>query len=396
MGGLFAAIVLKRLGHTVRIFERNPTPLLHNQGAGVVAGDDTQAFFNRYDVTRRPIAVTSYLRQYLDLEGKQIHNEATTWKMTSWDMLYYVLRANFDGLKSDYCEVPGPIDGEGSGVYEYGHLVKSAKDLGDEVEIEYEDKDGKTGKTTANLVIGADGPSSSLRKLMLPDVRREYVGYVAWRGTVPENEASHVVKETFVETFTFYRSTGTQILAYLIPGENGSLEPGKRLINWVWYCDYPQDSPEYKDLMTDTDGKTHHVTLPIGKMRQEVLEKQRESARKSLPPQFAAIVCATQQPFIQAITDVISPQNAFFNGKLLLIGDAVAGFRPHTAASTSQAAFDAQKLEPLMTGEIGLEQWKQETMEYAKYMQARGVEMGKRSQLGQPPLSQMKDGDARS
>lgn len=356
LGGLFAAIVLKRLGHVVRIFERNPTPLLHNQGAGVVAGGDTQAFFNKYDATKRPIAVTSKLRQYLDLQGKQIDMEDTIQKMTSWDLLYYLLRANFDGVKSGYCQTPGPIETDGEGTYEYGHILKNVTDLSEHVEIEYQDKEGNKATTTADLVIGADGPSSTIRKTLLPEVKREYAGYVAWRGTVPEEEASPTARETFVEKFTFYHSKGTQILAYVIPGENGSLEVGKRLINWVWYCNYPQDSAEYTELMTDSDGKTHHFTLPIGRMKENILEQQKQFAKEVLPPQFAEIVCSTKRPFIQAITDVISPRNSFFNGKLLLVGDAVAGFRPHTAASTSQAAFDAQKLHELINGDIGLGQ----------------------------------------
>lgn len=391
MGGLFAGIVLKRLGHTVCIFERNPTPLLHNQGAGVVAGGDTQAFFTNFDATKRPIAVMSRLRQYLDLQGNQIHEEGTVQRMTSWDLLYYLLRAKFDGVKSDYGQVPEPIEGEGQGVYSYGHTVKDVKDLGQKIEIDYETNEGKKDTIAVDLVIGADGPSSALRKTLLPDVERRYVGYVAWRGTVLEFEATAAAQKAFIETFTFYHSAGIQILSYVIPGENGSLEPGKRLINWVWYCNYPQDSPEYKDLMTDTDGKQHHITLPVGMMRNEILEKQREYARKVLPPQFADIVCDTKEPFIQAITDVISPKNSFFDGKVLLIGDAVAGFRPHTAASTSQAAFDAQKLYELMGGEISKGQWEEETMEYARNMQAKGVSMGQRSQFGQHSLAQMND-----
>ncbi|KAK4692996.1 hypothetical protein P7C71_g4313, partial [Lecanoromycetidae sp. Uapishka_2] len=391
LGGLFAAIVLKRLGHAVRIFERNPTPLLHNQGAGVVAGGDTQAFFTKFDATKRPIAVTSRLRQYLDLQGNQIHEEGTVQKMTSWDLLYYLLRANFDGVKSEYCQVPEAIEGERQGIYEYGHLVRDVKDRGEKVEIEFDNREGNRDSITVDLVIGADGPSSTLRKSFLPDVERKYVGYVAWRGTVPESAATSAAQRAFIETFTFYHSAGIQILSYVIPGENGSLEPGKRLINWVWYCNYPQDSSKYKELLTDADGKHHHITLPIGKMRKQILEKQREYARKVLPPQFADIVCDTKEPFIQSITDVISPRNSFFDGKVLLLGDAVAGFRPHTAASTSQAAFDAEKLYEMMSGEISMKQWEEETMEYARHMQSKGVSMGQRSQFGQHPLAQMND-----
>lgn len=356
-----------------------------------MAGGDTQAFFNNFDATKRSIAVTSKLRQYLDREGRQIHEEGLAQKMTSWDLLYYLLRANFDGAESGYCKVPEPIEGEGQGIYEYGHLVKNVWDTGDKVEVEYEGRVGNSEKIIADLVVGADGPSSTLRKILLPDVQRKYAGYVAWRGTVREREASLAAQKAFVETFTFYHAPGTQILAYIIPGENGALEPGNRLITWVWYCNYPEDSSEFRELMTDSEGKHHHITLPIGKMRKEILEGQREHAKKVLPPQFAEIVCGTKQPFVQAITDVISPKNSFFNGKLLLIGDALAGFRPHTAASTSQAAFDAQKLYAMMRGQISLRQWEEETMEYARYMQRSGVNMGQRSQFGNHPLAQMQD-----
>ena len=361
-----------------------------------MAGGDTQAFFNKYDATRRPIAVTSKLRQYLDLEGNQIHQENIQQKMTSWDLIYYMLRANFDGLESEYCKPPNAIEKERKCTYEYGFTVESIKEAGDKLELGYKDREGILGTTTCDLVVGADGPSSTLRRLLVKETNREYAGYVAWRGIVPENDASPTAKETFVEKFTFYHSAGMQILAYAIPGEGGSLEPGERLINWVWYCNYPRDSPEYKELMTDSDGQSHHVTLPTGKMSDAVLEKQRAYASKILPPQFAELAHKTTQPFVQAITDVISPRNSFFDGKLLLVGDAVAGFRPHTAASTSQAAFDAMKLAELMEGKTDLGEWVEETMEYAREMQKRGVEMGERSQFGRHPLAGNLRGVARA
>lgn len=61
-----AGLALKSLGHNTTILERNPSSLLQNQGAGVVAGGDMLEFFNRYDRCKRPIAVTSQKRMYLD------------------------------------------------------------------------------------------------------------------------------------------------------------------------------------------------------------------------------------------------------------------------------------------------------------------------------------------
>ncbi len=73
LGGLAAGIALKSLGHDTTILERNPTPLLHDQGAGIVAGGDALEFFKRYNRCKRPIAVSSQRRQYLDSDGNVVH-----------------------------------------------------------------------------------------------------------------------------------------------------------------------------------------------------------------------------------------------------------------------------------------------------------------------------------
>lgn len=149
--------------------------------------------------------------------------------------------------------------------------------------------------------------------------------------------------------------------------------------------------------MTDKDGVRHRITMPPGKMQPEVWERQRALAATYLPPQFAEIVRKTEKPFVQAVTDVISPTHTFLGDKVVLIGDALAGFRPHTVASTSQAAFDAMVLADWVDGKIGREEWTRETMGYARFMQRRGVEMGERSQFGKLPLEELiKDRDRAS
>ncbi|KAA6411816.1 MAG: hypothetical protein FRX48_03966 [Lasallia pustulata] len=127
--------------------------------------------------------------------------------MTSWELLYYLLRANFDGVDSKYCDVPSPKEGEGKAEYNYGCTVTGLKDLGSRgIEVNYTDRDGKTSTTTADMVIGADGPSSTVRKILLPHVDRKYAGYVAWWGTVPESSASAPAQTAFVEKFAFFHA----------------------------------------------------------------------------------------------------------------------------------------------------------------------------------------------
>jgi 2-polyprenyl-6-methoxyphenol hydroxylase-like FAD-dependent oxidoreductase len=356
LGGLFMGVALKRLRKdlNIRILERNPTPLLHDQGAGVVAGPDVQQFFETYDRTKTPLAVTSHQRLYLSKDGGVIDRENKEQQMTSWDLLYHLLRANFDGVKSEYAKVPEAEEGEGSVSYEYGCSVVGVKvpnstsgstqelDMSNPVRITFQDRDGQTTSTDADLVIAAE----------------------------------HV-----------------QILAYTIPGKHGIIEPGKRLLNWVWYNNYKEDSPEHIDLMTDNEGKRHHITLPAGHIRPDVWRRQQKYAEDILPPQFAELVNKTEVPFIQAITDVISPAAVLDSGRVLLIGDALAGVRPHTAMSTSQAAMDAMKLAEAVDGVIdgkgmeALKRWEEEVVRYARNLQGSGVRMGDRSQFGEHPMS---------
>ena len=169
--------------------------------------------------------------------------------------------------------------------------------------------------------------------------------------------------------------------SYLIPGKGGHTEKGQRLINWVWYCNYPPNSDRYRDLMTDSEGHHHRFTLPIGKVQSRLVAQQRDYASQVLSPQFAELVRKTQTPFVQAITDVISRKADSMDGKLLLVGDAVAGFRPHTAASTNQAAYHALLLEKMMSGKIDLAEESEAVMEYARYMSEAGKRMGNRSQF---------------
>lgn len=172
--------------------------------------------------------------------------------------------------------------------------------------------------------------------------------------------------------------------SYLIPAGNGELKPGKRLINYVWYCNYEENSREFGDLMTDTEEHRHPFTMPAGKIKSKIWRKQKSHAKDVLPPAFAELVTETKEPFVQAITDVISSQVSFMGGKVLMVGDAVAGFRPHTAASTSQAARHALLLDEMMRGGMSREQMETEMMAYAKRGSESGKKMGNRSQFGDP------------
>lgn len=213
LAGLLSGIALKRLGHNVRILERNPSPSLQDQGAGIVAGNETKSFFEKYVNSHQALGVKSHFQNYLNIKGEVIESQSFERMMTSWNLLYNILRANFDARNSDYCDTPQPSPGEGEAVYDTGHTVTGIHRNGDTVELYYQTPSDEDGKLTVDLIIAADGPSSTVRNLLAPKIQRKYVGYVAWRGTVPEDMASPSVKEAFVEKLTYFHSEGIQILA---------------------------------------------------------------------------------------------------------------------------------------------------------------------------------------
>lgn len=154
------------------------------------------------------------------------------------------------------------------------------------------------------------------------------------------------------------------------------------MFSYVWYCNCAEDSQDYAGLMTDSEGHRHRYFLPMGKMSEKSWNQQKTYAAKVLPVPFAELVEKTTRPFISSITDEISPRASFYNGKVLLVGDALASFRPHVASSTNQAALDAQLLVKVMTGQMTLAAWEHHVLRYARITLLRSRVWGAYYQSG--------------
>ncbi|KAK5120493.1 hypothetical protein LTR85_006148 [Meristemomyces frigidus] len=395
LGGLFAGVALKCHGYNTTLLERTPENLLHNQGAGIVAGGDTIEFFKRYDRTGKPVAVPSYKRLYLNQQGDVIHEEVNRQNMTSWDLSYYLLRANYDRVDSPYLEggkLPEVRPTDGKVTYRSGCTVTDLEHQGSKVRVHYKRRQNDGSEVAdsieADIVVAADGPSSTIRAMFEPDVKRKYAGYCVIRGTVPELEVTKAAHEVFAERFCFFHAPGIQNLTYTIAGEHGNTTPGHRLLNFVWYANFPEGEPELEKLMTDKDGRRRRITIPPGMIAWDAWEMVKSMGHARLPPQMAEMAEKTKAPFVQCITDVITRKNLYMDDKVVLIGDALAGFRPHTVASTSQAAFNVMSLVDWLDGEVGRKQFVKQTMQYARGIQDMGVKIGDRSQLETLPMEE--------
>lgn len=239
LGGLFAGIVLFRLGHDVTILERTPSGTLIDQGAGISistvvpsiyesfkslisSGSPILEFFNEYDRTGTQYYVNlPDAMQFLKRDGSV--KATITGKVpnasTSWGLLYSLLRANFDGrYEEGFIAGAEGREGDGKAEYRTGLRVCEIEDAGsDQVNVHYEDNSGKKSFTEANLVIGADGPSSSVKKLMQPEAERTYSGYVAWRGMVREDLLSKETENILKDNLTFFYYKGGHVVMSEFP-----------------------------------------------------------------------------------------------------------------------------------------------------------------------------------
>lgn len=176
-----------------------------------------------------------------------------------------------------------------------------------------------------------------------------------------------MVRQNFRELEILLTNT---LSSYLIPSETGSLESGRRRLNWVWYCNYSDESPELTHIMTDCDNHPHRNTLPAGKMRVEVWNKQKSHAATVMNSPFLELIDKTTEPFLSTVSDTIPYQASFFDHKLLLVGEALALIRPHLALSTNQSAMHCLELEKALRGEITIAKWEQKALQYAVKSQA--------------------------
>ena len=357
LAGLTAGILLRRQGWHVDIFERVAEDLA-DRGGGIATQDEMWEVLADagLDVAHRP-GVRLHRRAVFAADGSIVEERPIDEIVTAWDTLYRLLMAAF------------PAD-----LYHRGRTVSAVDQTEDGVALTFDDG----GRARGDLVVAADGAGSTIRGQFCPDVKPEYANYIAWRGLVTEGDLPPLVRRELVDAFSFCLPPGEQMLSYTVPGPRGEEAPGQRRHNFVWY--QPAE-PEHvlPDLVTDAEGKLHHPNIPPPKIRAEVVERMRAHADAVLSPAYAALVRATEQPFIQPIADQCAPRLAF--GRVALIGDGAALARPHVGAGTSKAMSDAHALaEALGDGtdiDAAIQRYESERLPVARRMVEHGRWLGR-------------------
>ncbi len=315
LGGLNAAIALRDCGLDVEVYERSRVPL-EGKGAGIVLHPATVQFIDGVRTTHwSRISASADRLRYLDIAGEVIHESHCSYRFSSYYALHSSLLTSF-----------------GEDAYHLGREVVGVDPTDDDVTIRT--ADGATRR--CDVLVCADGVHSTARRILLPEVDATYAGYVGWRGTVAEGDLSASTFALLDGTITYHLLDRSHILAYPIPSRGGSLEPGHRLTNWVWYRNLDADG--LQDLLIDHSGRRRQMSVGPGEVRDHHLDQLR-AATDLLPPPLAEMVRRTHEPFVQAVHDVSVERLVF--GRACLLGDAAFVVRPHLAAGTAKAADDA-------------------------------------------------------
>ena len=326
MSGLLAAIMLRRRGWDVEVFERVEKELA-DRGAGIVAQVELIARMKALGLETLDLGVAMSTRKILDQSGAVATTLECPQVLTAWQRVYRVLRDAFPAER-----------------YHRGRGLKAFGQSGDAVVAHF--ADGPSLR--ADVLIGADGLRSTVRRQCLPHILPLYAGYVAWRALLPEGVIPSAVHREIFMAMAFCLPPGEQCIGYPVVGPNNELREGERRYNVVWYRP-AEETSELPQLLTDRNGVGHSISIPPPLIRSEHVTAMRAAAERLLAPQFRAIVRLIEEPILQPIYDLESPHLAF--GRAAIIGDAAFVARPHVAAGVSKAADDAAALTAALDSE---------------------------------------------
>jgi 2,6-dihydroxypyridine 3-monooxygenase len=361
LGGLTAALVLRDLGCDVTVYERS-SATLQARGAGIAVLDETLRYpVERLGIPAGQISSSTEWIRFLERDGTIGHEQRHHYRFSSWNTIYRTL---LDALDPERYV----LDRE---------MSTFASDV-DGVSVRFADGD----EIRADLLVCADGINSVSRQAMLPEVAPRYAGYVAWRGVLAEADLSAASFQALHDALTYQLLPDSHILVYPIPGLDGAVDEGRRLMNIVWYRNVPED--ELPALLTDRTGRPRTVSLPPGAARDEVIAEMRDFAAEHLAPPIAEVVTGIPEPFVQAVFDIDVPR--MVSGRACLLGDAAFAVRPHAAAGTAKAAEDGWVLarELQRTGgdvPAALAAWEVRQLALGSGLLARTREIGDSSQF---------------
>src|SRR5262249_48165535 len=188
IGGMAAALSLVKAGFNAHVYEQAPE--LREVGAGIVVSPNATRILDRIGVGAA-LAETSV--------------RPLAWHERRWDDGHTLLRVpladaavaafGFPYYQCHRADVQTVLAGGLSGRLHLGHHLIGLEESGDQVEARFDNG----ARIAADVVVGADGIHSTVRRALFGPDDPRFTGCVAYRGLVPAERVQSLNLETTMQ-----------------------------------------------------------------------------------------------------------------------------------------------------------------------------------------------------
>jgi salicylate hydroxylase len=302
IGGLAAALSLLRAGLDVHVYEQAPE--MREVGAGIQVSPNATRILHRLGLAEtlamvgvRPLAL--HQRRWDDGRTLSCAPLGEAIETSSGAPYYQAHRA--DLLNALLSHLPAER-------LHRGHRLSGLIDHGDRVEGHFENG----ARTTVDVLVGADGIHSAVRRILFGDESPQFMGCVAYRGLVAADRLAHLKLPV---DFQVWMGPHKHFVHYFV--RSG------RMVNFV--------------AVVDRDSWTRESWTE----RAEVADVL--AAFEGWHPQVRSILGAVDEAFVWGLF-ARPPMERWSAGRVTLLGDACHAMLPFWAQGAAQAIEDGAVL----------------------------------------------------
>jgi salicylate hydroxylase len=302
IGGLAAALSLLHAGFDVHVYEQ--TAALGEVGAGIQISPNASRLLHRLglaaELARTGVKPLAWHQRRWD-DGRTLLRSplAEPLEATFGFPHYQLHRA--DLLVALATALP-------SERVHLGHRLTELTDRGDQVEVRF----ANGAHVTVDVLVGADGIHSVVRRLLFGEEEPRFTGCVAYRGLVPAERLRDLQLEV---TAQVWMGPGRHFVHYFVSG--------RRLVNFV--------------AIVEQDGWTRESWTARGDLAEAL------AAFEGWHPQVRTMLGSVDETFIWGLFDR-RPLERWSAGRVTLLGDACHAMLPFMAQGAAQAIEDGATL----------------------------------------------------